>query len=209
MLNPLLAYIEEYSGTALSPPEIELINASFRVKKVRRKDFFLRAGEVSRYCGFVVKGAMRTFKICDKGMEHVVKLAIENYWVGDLGSFSSKKSSSFNIDAREDTELYVINKPQADLLIDNSPSFALTLRIMEERNAISAQFRLNAYNCLNAEQRYLAFEQRYPLLFQRFPSHVLASFIGIQKETLSRIRNSRYESVSDGLCQKNNYPFKD
>jgi hypothetical protein len=132
-------------------------------------------------------------------MEHVVKLAIENYWVGDLGSFSTKTSSNYNIDARENTELYVINKQQADFLIDNSPAFALTLRVMEEKNAISAQFRLNAYNCLSAEQRYLAFEQRYPLLFKRFPSHILASFTGIQKETLSRIRNLKYESISAQL----------
>jgi len=195
MLKALLTYINEYSNLVLSPSETELINSSFQVKKLKKKDFFLRAGDISRYCGFIVKGSMRTYKVCDKGMEHVVKLAVENYWIGDLGSFSSHKPSSYNIDAREDTELNIISKPQADFLIANSPAFALTLRLMEEKNAISAQFRLDAYNFLNAEQRYQAFEERYPLLFQRFPSHILASFIGVQKETLSRIRNSKYQSL--------------
>ncbi|RYE51341.1 MAG: Crp/Fnr family transcriptional regulator, partial [Sphingobacteriales bacterium] len=101
MLKSLLAYINEYSNLVLSPSETELINSSFQVKKLKKKEIFLRTGDVSRYCGFIVKGSMRTYKVCDKGMEHAVKLAVENYWIGDLGSFSSQKPSSYNIDARE------------------------------------------------------------------------------------------------------------
>jgi len=197
MFDILLNYIEEYSGAVVSPMEVELIRSSFRVKKIRKKQLFLRAGEVSRYCGFVVNGSLRTYTVCEKGAEHVVKLAIENYWVGDLGSFSSQKPSVYNIEARENTELNIITRAEADRLILASPAFAQTLRIMEERNAISAQFMLKAYNCLSAEERYIAFEERYPLLFRRFPSHILASFIGIQKETLSRIRNSQCENIPE------------
>ena len=191
MLNPLLRYIEAYAETVLCPSEIEIISSCFQLKKVRKKQFFLRAGEVNRHFGFIIGGSMRHYTVCEKGVEHVVKLAVENYWVGDMDSFFSHRGSIYNIEAREDTELYVITKAQVDLLIERSPAFAQTVRVMEERNAISAQFRLHAYNCLNAEQRYIAFEQRYPSLFKRFPSHILASFIGIQKETLSRIRSSR------------------
>lgn len=193
MLNAILNYISEHSGCILGPEETKIINSSFEVMKLKKKELLLKAGKTNRYYGFIVYGAMRQYYICEKGSEHTIKLAIENWWVGDMESFISKKTSMYNIEAREDTEFYAITFPNFIQLIKKSPAFAETLLFIEENNAISAQFRLNAYNRLSAEQRYTAFLQRYPNLLLRFPSHIIASFIGIQKETLSRIKKSSCE----------------
>lgn len=190
MDNAIINYIREYSGADLAPEETELINSSFQIMKFKKREYLLRAGEINRYFGFIVSGAMRQYYVCDKGSEHTVKLGIENWWVGDMESFTSKKTSSYNIEAREHTELFTITFPSFVQLVKKSPAFALTLLAMEERNAISTQFRLNAYISLSAEQRYSAFLGRYSALFHRFPSHIIASFVGIQKETLSRVKKS-------------------
>jgi len=190
MHNAIINYIREYSGTTPETAETELINSSFQIMKFKKRELLLRAGEINRYFGFISFGAMRQYYVCDKGSEHTVKLAIENWWIGDMESFASKKTSNYNIEAREDTELFAITFPSFDQLVKKSPAFALTLLAMEERNAISTQFRLNAYISLSAERRYSAFLERYPALFHRFPSHIIASFVGIQKETLSRVKKS-------------------
>lgn len=190
MLNTILNYIREHSGCVLGPEETQIINSSFEIIKLKKKELLLKAGKINRYYGFIVCGAMRQYYICEKGSEHTIKLAIENWWVGDMESFMSKKASMYNIEAREDTELYAITFQNFLQLIEKSPAFAETLLFMEESNAISAQFRLNAYKSLNAGQRYTAFQKRYPDLFLRFPSHIIASFIGVQKETFSRIKKS-------------------
>jgi len=190
MLNTILNYIREHSGCILEPEEINIINSSFEVIKLKKKELLLKAGNTNRYYGFIVYGATRQFYICEKGVEHTIKLALESRWVGDMESFLSKKTSMYNIEAWEDTELYVISFVNFKQLVKKSPAFEKTLLVMEEKNAISAQFRLNAYKSLNAGPRYNAFLERYPDLFVRFPSHVIASFIGIKKETFSRIKKS-------------------
>ncbi|AZA85493.1 Crp/Fnr family transcriptional regulator [Chryseobacterium shandongense] len=190
MASTIIDYVSKYSKFVLEDEEIKIINSYFDVVKLKKKELLLEAGNINRYYCFIVHGAIRQYFICEKGIEHTIKLALENWWVGDMESFITKKTSMYNIQAWEDTELYAITFLNFKKLIKESPAFAEAIIYMEESNAISAQFRLNAYKSLNARQRYIALLQRYPDLYLRFPSHIIASFIGIQKETFSRIKKT-------------------
>ena len=188
MHESLLQYIQNYSSLPLSQAEIETIKNSFIPKKLRKRQYFLQEGNVCKYGGFIVKGAMRQYSIDDKGAEHIVQLYIENYWASDRESAIMLTPSKYYIEAWEDTELLVITREEMLDLMQKIPSIAQMTRLMDERSFIASQRRLNSAISNTAEKRYKEFADNHPQFIQRFPQHFIASFLGITKETLSRIR---------------------
>jgi len=188
MHESLLQYIQNYSSLPLSQAEIETIKNSFIPKKLRKKQYFLQEGEVCKYFAFIVQGAMRQYSLDNKGVEHIVHLSIENWWVGDRESYIMLTPSAYNIDAWEETEILTITRSEQLNLLEKIPSITFMIRHMDERNAIATQRRLNSSISNTADKRYEDFVNYHPEFIQRFPQHLIASFLGITKETLSRIR---------------------
>ncbi|SNR41250.1 Crp/Fnr family transcriptional regulator [Flavobacterium sp. ov086] len=188
MHEKLIAYIRQYANLPLTSEEQALIVATFQPKKLRKKQYFLQEGDVCKYAGFIVKGAMRQYSVDDKGAEHIVHLLIENYWANDRESSTMLTPSKYNIDAWEDTELLIITRAEMLDLMEKIPAMAQMIYLMDERNAIANQRRLNSTISNTAEKRYEEFASNHPQFIQRFPQHIIASFLGITKETLSRIR---------------------
>jgi len=188
MHSKLLDYIKQHATLPLSSDEEALIVTAFQPKKLRKKQYFLEEGNVCKYVGFIVKGAMRQYSVDDKGAEHIVHLYIENYWVSDRESAVMLTPSKYNIDAWEDTELLIAKVADMLNLIEKVPSFGQMTRLMDQRSFIVSQRRLNSTISNTAEKRYEEFADNHPEFIQRFPQHLIASFLGITKETLSRIR---------------------
>ena len=158
-------------------------------KKIRKRQYFLQEGQVCKYSAFIVKGAMRQYSIDDKGVEHIVRLFIENWWVVDRESYVMLTPSVYNIDAWEDTDLLLITKADALNRINSIPAIVELTRKLDENHSIAAQRRLNASISFSAEKRYSDLANTYPEFLQRFPQHIIASYLGITKETLSRLRH--------------------
>jgi CRP-like cAMP-binding protein len=188
MHNKLLDYIRQHATSLLTSDEEALIVASFQPKKLRKKQYFLEEGNVCKYVGFIVKGAMRQYSVDDKGVEHIVHLYIENYWASDRESAVMLTPSRYNIDAWEDTELLIVTVADMLDLMEKIPSFGQMTRLLDHRSFIVSQRRLNSTISNTAEKRYEEFADNHPQFIQRFPQHLIASFLGITKETLSRIR---------------------
>jgi CRP-like cAMP-binding protein len=188
MHKNLLDYINRHTTSPLTKEEEALIVATFQPRKLRKKQYFLQEGSVCKYGGFIVKGAMRQYSVDDKGVEHIVQLFIENWWASDRESAIMLTPSKYNIEAWEDTELLVITRAEMLDLVEKIPAIAQMTRIMDERSFIASQRRINSTISNTAEQRYAEFAANHPQFIQRFPQHHIASFLGITKETLSRIR---------------------
>ena len=188
MHENLLAYIKQHATSPLTSDEEALIVATFQPKKLRKKQYFLEEGNVCKYVGFIVKGAMRQYSVDDKGVEHIVQLYIENYWASDRESAIMLTPSKYYIDAWEATELLIATVADMLYLIEKVPSFGQMTRLMDQRSFIVSQRRLNSAISNTAEKRYEEFADNHPQFIQRFPQHLIASFLGITKETLSRIR---------------------
>lgn len=156
--------------------------------KIRRRQYFLKEGEVCRHFAFIVKGAMRQYKVDDKGVEHIVHLGIENWWVGDRESWVMLSPTAYCIDAWEDSELLLISREDTIRLLHELPAFSEMTRLLDERNNIATQRRITSSISATAEGRYNDFVDCHPDFLQRFPQHIIASYLGITKETLSRIR---------------------
>src|SRR5258706_1265976 len=188
MHDPLISYINRHSAVPLTDGDIELIKNTFLPKRIRKKQYLLQAGEVCKYGAFIVKGAMRQYSVDDKGAEHIVRLSIENWWAVDRESFLMLTPSIYNIDAWEDTDALLITNADMNELVNKLPVIVEMLRKLDERHSIAVQKRVNASISLSAEKRYADFAKQYPEFIRRFPQHIIASYLGITKETLSRIR---------------------
>ena len=188
MHRNLIAYINRHIDLPLTNEDEALVAVAFKPKKLRKKQYFLQQGEVCKNVAFIVKGALRQYSIDDKGMEHIVHLYIENYWAGDRESSIMLTASNYNIDAWEDTEMLTISRAEMFDLMDKIPALVQMMRLIDERNAIANQRRLNSTISNTAEKRYEEFADNHPQFIQRFPQHLIASYLGITKETLSRIR---------------------
>lgn len=173
---------------SITDEEFEFAKTLFLPKKLRRKHFILQEGEISKYSIFVEKGILRTYKIDEKGNEHTLQLAMEGWWAADLYSFLTNEPSHFYIEALEDCELLLISKQSWDDLMDKVPAFERYFRILIQNNLVSTQRRLMGTLSQTAEEKYLSLVSAYPSLLQRVPQTLIASFIGITPETLSRIR---------------------
>jgi len=189
MHQKLITYINNHIDLPLGNEEEILIKAAFLPVKLRKHQYYLQEGNVCKHLGFIVEGAMRQYSVDDKGVEHIVQLFIEEYWVSDRESAVMLTPSVYNIDAWENTVLLNITRMNMLELMVKIPSLVKMIQLMDDRHAIAYQKRLNSTISNPAEKRYNEFTRTHPKFIQRFPQHLIASFLGITKETLSRVRN--------------------
>jgi CRP-like cAMP-binding protein len=187
MHESLITYIKNHSTTPLTETEVEVIKDVFTLKKLRKHQYFLQEGEVCKHAAFIVKGAMRQYTIDDKGAEHIVRLFVENWWPTDRTSWIRQTPSEYNIDAWEDSDVMLLTRADYLNRLMSIPAIIETTIYNYERFAIETQKRVASIG-LSAEERYTELIKTYPEFLQRFPQHIIASYLGITKETLSRIR---------------------
>ena len=187
MYGPLFDYIGKYSKATLSLDEKNIIQSAFEYRKFAKKQFFLKEGSVCLYTGFIIKGAVRHYSVDDNGGEHTLQFGLENWWVVDRDSYVNQKPSKYFIEAWEDTEMLVLPLPKLNVILE-IPAIKAMFWKMSENNQIASQKRLDDAISLSAVQRYENFQRLHPEIVQRFPLHHIASYLGIARETLSRIR---------------------
>lgn len=175
---------------SVSEEDFEYSKSLFLPKKLRKKQYLLQEGDVCRYTAFVSKGLLRTYSTDEKGTEHILQFAMEGWWMADLYSFLTDEPSIFNMEALEDCELLLITRPSWDLLLARIPAFERFFRILIQNNLIATQRRLLGTMSETAEEKYVKLLKTYPDCVQRVPQHMIASYLGITRETLSRIRSN-------------------
>jgi len=188
MHDAFFNYLKDFSPDPLLEHERTLLNEAFVPSRLRKRQYFLQEGERCRHFAFIVKGAMRQYMVDDKGVEHIVRVGVENWWMGDRESWVMNTPSAYNIDAWENTEMLLITRASALELIKEVPAFREMTRLLDEKNNIANQRRLTSSISGDAEKRYTDFVECYPELMERFPQHIIASYLGITKDTLSRIK---------------------
>lgn len=174
----------------LTDEDWAVIEAVCIIKKLRKHQFLLQEGDVWRYHAFVCKGCLRRYSIDAKGIEHIIQFSIENWWAGDRDSLMNKTPSKYNIDAVEDSIVLVIRNEDFEKLCQQLPEFNNMVNQILFRSFNASQERINATISLTAEEKYLHFINNFPALANRVPRHMVASYLGITPETLSRIKSN-------------------
>lgn len=173
---------------SITEEEFEYCKTLFVPRKLRKRQYLLQEGDVCRYQAFVEKGIMRSYTIDEKGNEHILQFAPEGWWMADLSSFITEEPSVFNIEVLEEVELLLITKASWELLMQKVPKFEHFFRILIQNNLIATQKRLLHSLSEPAEEKYNRFAGMYPECVMRVPQHMIASYLGISRETLSRLK---------------------
>ncbi|MEO8721502.1 MAG: Crp/Fnr family transcriptional regulator [Ginsengibacter sp.] len=173
---------------SITNEEFDFCKTLFFPKKLRKKQYLLQDGDVCRYTAFVEKGMLRTFTVDEKGNEPILQFSMEGWWIADIYSFLTDEISPYNIEALEVCELLLITKDNWNILLGKVPAFERYFRILIQNNLIATQKRLMSSLSETAEEKYTKLIDNFPGCIHRVPQHMIASYLGITPETLSRIR---------------------
>jgi CRP-like cAMP-binding protein len=189
MFDVLFHYFEDKSAIELTPEHKQHIEAVFKPKKLRKRRYLFEEGDICKFAAFIVKGSARMFTIDSKGHEHIVRFGVEGWWLGDSESYLLELPTRYNVEMLEDSEVLLVNKDDYQHLVDTIPAIAAATKSLDKQSFVSNQTRIHASISMTAEERFDDLVKRYPAFLQRFPQNMIASYLGISPETLSRIRS--------------------
>jgi len=186
MSDQLITHIRKF--VQITDDEAGLIGAKVTLLKLKKKAFVLTPGKLCKANYFVAKGLMRLYFISKKDIEQITQFALENWWITDYDSIEGKKPSHFYIQAIEDTEVIVLDQPTEAELIAQIPAFEHYLRLVLQKAFTASQRRMEMLNNMTDEERYRNFSKSYPDFNQRVPQYMVASYLGITPQFISRVR---------------------
>jgi CRP-like cAMP-binding protein len=180
----------------LSESETIAFGAAFREIRVKKRQFLIQPNFIAKNRYFVINGALRAYVIGEDGQEHTIQLALEEWWISDYNSYIYQQPASMFVVAMEDSLLLEIAYEEESRLKAANYQFETFFRILAERSVAFMQRRIISNLTQSAEERYESFMERYAVFARRFPQYVIASYLGMTTEFLSKIRNQRVKRKS-------------
>ncbi len=190
--KPLIEYFNRL--LPLDEDEQSIVELVFKERRIKKRHFILQEGDVSKFNTFVLEGCFKMYMVDNNGKEHNLQFAIENWWIGDIGSFHNEKPSKLYIEALENSIILQITKEDQLKLFVDFPKFNRIFRVFTENALVSTQRRVLQNISSTAEERYLDFLERYPHFFNRISNVQIASYLGVTPEFLSTIRKRLVKS---------------
>ena len=180
----------------VSDQDLDLLKGRCVEKKVRKGQYLLNEGEVwSLFC-FIASGCFRVFRTDMNGVDHTFRFGIENWWVTEMISYNHRKPSDYNIEALTASTILVWTKKDWEEILLLSPAVKLFNDQLHGRAYEAAQRRIYSLISKSATEKYFEFQEIYPKVFNKVPLHMVASYLGISRETLSRIRKENLKETS-------------
>lgn len=190
MFEKIRNHIEGKIQKKLLEEDLKGFTNLLEIKTVKKRDSLLKEGQFSNYQFYVNQGLLYSWQTGKDGERQVLNFAFEDFWTGDLFSFFTGQPAQHEITAIEDTEVLALSKAGFEKACNTIPVFEHFFRILIQNAYVSSQLRWAHYNSSDAETRYLELIHKYPDLTQRVPQYLIASYLGIQPQSLSRIRGN-------------------
>lgn len=187
MLN-FQQYLQKH--TPIKAAQFAMLKKDLTSKSLKKGQVLLTEGGKTAVSYFVSKGLLRAYTLDTNGKEHIIQFAPEEWWIGDRNSVHFNEPAAFNIDVLEDAEVVVISKAFMEHALDICPDFAKYNIYLLHNTIRHMQKRINKLLAATAEERYLDFIKLYPDLTLRIPQMMIASYLGITPESLSRVRKA-------------------
>lgn len=181
------------SNLNLEDKDMDEVLAHYPIKEVKKDTFLLRQNEHCKNTFFVESGLLRQFALDSKGKEHTISFAPENWLVSDRESLYFDKPSAYSIQALEDSKVIMMDEKFMDFLADKIPSFVEFNNKLLHNHIRHLQERIKQLLSATAEERYVDFIEMYPDILQRVSQTMIASYLGITPESLSRVRKELAE----------------
>ena len=196
-MEDLTSFIENINKkVVLSPDELQILLSEFKIRKVKKRQFIVQPEFVNKQRTYVLQGAFRSYVVDEKGSEHTIQFAIEDWWIADYNSYIYQTPATMFVVALEDSVILQINYEAEQKLKSSTYNFEKLFRLMAEKSAAFYSRRIVAMLTQNAEQRYNEFLDKFPEVAQRLPQYALASYLNMTTEFLSKIRNEKVKKKS-------------
>ena len=186
MVSKLIAHIEKQ--VALSAEEKSIIESVLFTEPLKKKQFLFKAGEPCRAKYFVVEGCLRLYITNAKGVDQMIQFGIDNWWITDYLGFKNKKPSVFNLQAVNDAIIIAVDEQQMEELSGKIPKLERYFRLVLETAYGASLMRFNYVFNMSGEERYRFFSNLNPEFVQKVPQYLIASYLGVTPEFLSKIR---------------------
>ena len=188
MIDLLRKHIERLLNAPIPESNFTIFSNLLFEKTYDKKDLLVEEGKQCNYIYFLTEGSCYSYLTDEKGDEHAIQFALEGYWISDLYSFFSGKKAIYTIQALEPTKVLVLNKESFQKACDALPTLDRYFRLLIQNAFIALQYRLAKTHSEDAEHRYNEFAQLHPQFVKRIPQYLIASYLGIKPQSLSRIR---------------------
>jgi len=182
-----LDYINKY--IKLNVEEETILLSKIVLRNYLKDQYIIQQGDICKSANFIISGCTKTFYMDKEGQEHIVMFSIEDWWASDLGSFITQTPADFNVQCLENTQLIQFAHDNLEELYKQIPKLERLFRKIVERAFVASQKRIIRNFSLTAKERYQIFKKTYPKIDQRVPQYMIASYLGVTKEFLSKIKS--------------------
>jgi len=185
--HPLKRHIDEI--IPIEEEEFEYVLQHFSKVRKRKNQFIVQEGEFITKEFWVIKGCLKAYFFDDNGKEHILQFAMENWWITDYDAFTNRNKAKINVDCIEDCELLYITYENREKLSSEMHKMERFWSKKTKLGYVALQNRILSLLRNTAQERYNLLFEQYPALFQRVPKKMIASYLGVTRETLSRFQS--------------------
>ncbi|CAA9200972.1 Crp/Fnr family transcriptional regulator [Flavobacterium collinsii] len=173
--------------TELTDSEFDYILSHFESKKIKKHQFALQVGENTPNDYFILSGCLKSYFTDRNGKEHILQFGMQDWWITDYQAYYNQTKATINIDCIEDSDLLCLSFHNREKLCSEIHKIEHFFRKKTNKRNVALQQRILSLLSNNAKEKYDQLLQLYPLLFQKVPKHLIASYLGVTRETLSRL----------------------
>jgi CRP-like cAMP-binding protein len=188
MSQVLKQQIEEI--ISLSDAEFEYVLSHFKTKKLKKHQFVVQEGQRVDNDFFIVSGCLKSFHTDNDGKLHIIQFGMQDWWITDYEAYYNQSIATVNIDCIEDSELLCLSFENREKLCAELHKMEHFFRKKTNKRNVALQKRILSLLSNNAKERYDKLLEQYPQLFQKIPKQLIAAYLGVTRETLSRLNAS-------------------
>lgn len=175
---------------SLTDSEFNYVLSHFLPRKFKKHQFVVQEGQLVENDFFIVTGCLKSFHTDMDGKEHIIQFGMQDWWITDYQAYYNETTATVTIDCIEDSELLCLSYQNREKLCAEMHKMEHFFRKKTNKRNIALQQRILSLLCNNARERYEKLLEQYPLLFQKVPKQLIASYLGVTRETLSRFKSA-------------------
>jgi CRP-like cAMP-binding protein len=188
MSDLLRKHIEKI--TPLTDTEFEYIFSHFSTQRLKKHQFLIQEGQLVANDYLVTKGCLKAYHTDADGKEHILQFAMEDWWVTDYQAYFNQTKATIHVDCIEEVEVLSLSLLNREKICAEMHKMEHFFRKKSNSGYVALQKRILSLLNSNAKERYEQLLQQYPQLFQRVPKQLIAAYLGVSRETLSRLNTS-------------------
>jgi CRP-like cAMP-binding protein len=176
--------------TPIADAEFDYLFSHFTTKKFKKHQFVIQEGESVPNDYFILNGCLKSYFTDNNGKEHILQFGMQDWWITDYQAYYNQSIATINIDCIEDSELLCLSFQNREKLCAEMHKVEHFFRKKTNKRNIALQQRILSLLSNNAKEKYYQLLQLYPQLFQKVPKQLIASYLGVTRETISRFNST-------------------